>query len=140
MSRRYPAHVIVNEIWLPVIRAAMDLRLGSAERAVESLKPAQRYEAAAEFWPQYLRGQAYLDLQKPNEAEAEFRKIIDHRGQDLLSPLYSLARFALARAAARKGDTAGARKSYQDFLAQWKDADPDLPVLIEAKKALEDQR
>jgi hypothetical protein len=65
---------------------------------------------------------------------AEFQKIIDHRSIVLNSALYPLADVGLARAAVLAGDTAKARKAYQDFLALWKDADPDVPVLIEARK------
>ena len=71
------------------------------------------------------------------EAAAEFKAIIDHPGVDILSPVSVLAHLGLARAAAINGDTAAARKSYQDFFARWKDADPDLPVLVQAKKEYE---
>src|SRR5262249_29641758 len=73
LSSRYPQHTVVNWIWLPAIRAAMELGQGNARAAVELLAPAGRYERAAEFWPQYLRAQAYLNLGMENEAAAEFR-------------------------------------------------------------------
>jgi len=97
---------------------------------LETTKP---YEAAAEFWPQYLRGLAYLKLKSANEAAAEFQKILDNRGQAALSALYPLAHLGLARAAALTGDVSKSRKAYQDFLALWKDADSDLTVLHEAR-------
>ena len=84
-----------------------------------------------------MRGQAYLKLGKGAEAAAEFQKILDHRGWDPLSPLYPLAQLGLARAAVLTGDSEKARKAYQDFFALWKDADPDLPILITAKKEYE---
>jgi tetratricopeptide (TPR) repeat protein len=115
----------------------MELRRGNAVAAIESLQPASRYEAGAEFWPQYLRGQAYLKLNNGAEAEAAFRKILRSRGQAPLSALYPLAALELARASAMMGDTAKARQSFQDFLAMWKEADADLPILIEAKKEFE---
>ena len=99
--------------------------------------PAKRYEAAAEFWPQYLRGLAYLKLKSGNEAAGEFQRILDNRGQATLSALYPLAHLGLARAAALTGDVSKSRKAYQDFLALWKDADSDLPVLHEAKQEYE---
>ena len=71
------------------------------------------------------------------EAAVEFQKILDHRGIEPLSPLYPLAHVGLARAAALSGDTAMSRKEYQDFFALWKDADADLPILIQAKKEYE---
>jgi tetratricopeptide (TPR) repeat protein len=132
--RLYPEDTVVNSIWLPAIRAAMELQRGSAEQAIALLIPAIRYEAAAEFWPVYLRGQAFLRLNKGAEAGAEFQKILEHRGQAALSPLYPLAHLGLARAAALTGEESKCRQEYQDFFVAWKDADADLPVLIAAKK------
>jgi predicted Zn-dependent protease len=120
-----------------VIRAALELQRGNAQQAIELLQPALRYEAAAEFWPQYLRGQADLKLNKSADAAAEFQKILDHRGQAPLAALYPLAQLGLARATALSGDTTKSRQAYQAFLALWKDADADLPILIEAKKEYE---
>lgn len=99
------------------------------------LQSAARYETAAEFWPQYLRGQAYLKLGHGAEAATEFQKILDNRGQAPLSALYPLAHLSLARAAVLTGDTARSRKEYQDFLALWTDA--DLAILNDAKKEYE---
>ncbi len=93
-----------------------------------------RYEAAAEFWPQYLRGQAYLKLKQGTEAATEFQKILDHRGQAPLSVLYPLAHLGSARAAALAGDMAKSRAAYEDFFKMWKSADADLPILIDAKR------
>jgi serine/threonine protein kinase/Flp pilus assembly protein TadD len=136
-SKRYPKDTLVIGIWLPVIRAMLELQRENAAQAIELLKAAGRYEAAAEFWPQYVRGQAYLRLKSGREAAAEFQKILDHRGEAPLSPLFPLAQLGLAQASALAGDATGSRKAYQDFLTLWKDADADLPVLIEAKKAFE---
>ena len=83
------------------------------------------------------RGQAYLGERNGAAAASEFQKILDHRGWSPLSPLYPLAHLGLARAAMLASDTTKARKSYQDFFALWKDADADLPVLIEAMKEYE---
>ncbi len=136
MNSRYPRSTSVNGTWLPATRAALALRRGRAQVALQALVPATPYEAAAEFWPQYLRGEAYLALEKPGEAQTEFRKIIQHRGQQVLSPLYPLAWLKQARAYQLSGDTAEARKSYSRFLSDWKGADSDLPALAEAKKAM----
>ena len=81
LTRRYPKDTRINGIWLPLIRAALELQHSSAAQAIELLQPATRYEAAAEFCPQYVRGLAYLKLSKAMEAAAEFQKILDHRGQ-----------------------------------------------------------
>jgi len=85
------------------------------------------------LYPVYLRGRAYLLLRKGKEAAAEFQKIIDHRGIVLNFPTGALTRLGLASAYAMQGDMAGARAAYQEFLTLWKDADPDIPILQEAK-------
>ena len=126
LSKRYPEDTLINSLWLPTIRAAMDLQRGNAASAIEQLQAASRYEAAAEFWPQYLRGQAYSKLGQNTEAAIEFQKILDHRGYAPLSVLYPLAQLGLARATQ-------SRKAYTDFLAGWKEADADLPILRVAK-------
>ena len=94
------------------------------------------YEAApaSSFRPNWIRGQAYLQLKQGAQAAAEFQKIIDHRGWDVTSPLWPLAHLGLARAAVMQGEAAKAKQRYDEFFRLWKDADADLPVLIEAKK------
>ena len=132
-----PKDTLINSLWVPVVRAAIELSRNKAAEAVQLLESPRRYEAAAEFWPQYLRGLAYLKLKSGNEAATEFQKILDNRGQAPLSVLYALSQLGLARAAAPTGDLSKSRKAYQDFLALWKDADSDLPVLKEAKQEYE---
>jgi hypothetical protein len=82
----------------------------------------------------YMQGNLYLKQRRGSEAAAEFKKIIDSSGIDPFSPAHALAHLCLGRALALTGDTAGARKAYQDFFGLWKDADQDLPVLVDAKK------
>jgi len=137
LGKEYPKDTLINSLWLPTIHAALELQHGNGQHAIELLQPALRYEAAAEFWPQYVRGLANLRLNKGAEATVEFRKILDHRGEAPLSVFYPLADLGLARAAALQSDATTARKAYQDFFAFWKDADNDIPVLIEAKKDYE---
>jgi eukaryotic-like serine/threonine-protein kinase len=134
LTKLYPQDTLLNELWLHVPPAALELQRGQAAQAVAQLETTERYEAAAEFWPQYLRGQAYLKLGRGAEAAAEFHKILAHRGYAPFSPLYPLAHLGLARAVALTGDTTQSRKVYEDFFALWKEADADLPVLREAKK------
>jgi outer membrane protein assembly factor BamD (BamD/ComL family) len=122
---------------LPVIRAVIELQHGNAAGTIEQLGTTSRYEAAAEFWPQYLRGEAYLKLKQGTEAATEFQKILDHRGQAPLSTLYPLAHLGLARAASLSSDLAKSRAAYEEFFKLWKTADADLPILIEAKKEYE---
>jgi hypothetical protein len=80
-----------------------------------------------------VRGEAYLAAHHGAEAAAEFQKIIDHRGIVILDPEGALAYLQLGRAQALSGDKSKARSAYQDFLTLWKDADPDIPILKEAK-------
>ena len=134
LGKSYPEDTLINELWLPSIRAAVELQRGSATQAIEHLQTASRYEGAAEFWPQYLRGQAYLQLGRGAAAATEFQKILSARGHGPLSVLYPLASLSLARAATMSGDAAAARKAYEDFFAFWKNADTDLPALAEARK------
>lgn len=134
LVKRFPKDTLITGLWLPVIRAALELQRGNADLAIEQLQPAQRLEAAAEFWPQYLRGQAYLQLNQFAAAATEFQKIIAQRGEAPLSALYPLAHLGAARAALGNHDAAKARQAYQEFLGLWKDADADLPVLSEARK------
>jgi tetratricopeptide (TPR) repeat protein len=140
VARRYPTHTFVQAVGLPTVRAAIELVRGDAARAIELLKEPAPYElgqAAQPFLVVYLRGQAYLRSKSGPEAAREFQKVLDHRGVDPLSQLYPLSRLGLARALVLAGDAAKGRHAYQDFLALWKDADPDLPVLREARAEYE---
>ncbi len=136
---------MLNAVTLPLIRAELELQHGNPSEAVRLLQSATQFERTdrpANFvprgpWPAYVRGQAYLRQQAGAEAMAEFQRILDHRGVDPLSILYPLAHLGLARAAVLQGDAAKARKAYQDFFALWKDADPDIPVLQQAKQEYE---
>ncbi|MCI0389974.1 MAG: winged helix-turn-helix domain-containing protein [Acidobacteria bacterium] len=134
LSRLYPTHIRLNTLWLPVIRAAVELRRGAAPLAIRTLQTVGPVEVIGGFWPNYLRGLAYLKQQAAVEAMNEFRTIIAHRGWGPASPLYPLAHLQLARAAALKGDTTTARKAYEDFFSLWKDADQDIPALEEARR------
>jgi predicted Zn-dependent protease len=131
---------VVQRYWLPTIRAGIALERQDPNRAIELLKMASTIELSSptaaltiSLCPVYLRGEAYLMLHDGNRAAAEFQKFIDHRGQVVNFPWGALARLGLARAYAMQGDTAKARAAYQDFLTIWKDADPDVPVLKQAK-------
>ena len=133
MLKQYPKDMITNGLWLPTVRAALELSHGNSAQAVELLETTRTYEPAAEFWTHYLRGQAFLKLNRGSEAAAEFKQILEHRGEAPLSVLYPLAQLGLARAAQQTGDSSQAVKPYEDFLAIWKDADADLPVLQSAR-------
>ncbi len=137
MVKRYPTDTLLNKVFLPLIQARAEMSRGHATEAIQLLETTRSYEGAALFQIAYLRGQAYLHQQKGAEAATELQKIIDHRGWQSPSPLYPLAQLGLAHAAVLQGDTAKARKAYQDFFALWKDADTDLLILIEARKEYE---
>jgi serine/threonine protein kinase len=125
-----PKDTLLNELWLPMIRAALLLQTGKAKEAIEELEITERMERAAEFYPQYLRGLAYLELNKVKAAIREFDKILNHRGEAPLSSIYPLAQLGKARAMKYKAE-------YEKFFELWKNADKDMPALIEAKKEFE---
>ncbi len=135
LSKRFPVDTFVNSIAVPTIRGQIEVNRGNPAKAIELLQAASPYEAgwAARALPNYVRGQAYLKAHQGKEAVAEFQKILDHRGICATSPACALSHLQLARARAMSGDGAGARTAYQDFFALWKDADPDVPILKEAK-------
>ncbi|MBI3667025.1 MAG: protein kinase [Acidobacteria bacterium] len=133
LGKRFPQDTVINAISLPTARAALEVNRGNPAKAIDLLRAAAPYELGNPA-PIYLRGQAYLRAKSGNEAAAEFQKILDHKGAFVPLPLYSLSYVGLARAYALAGDTAKSRQAYQDFLALWKDADPDIPILKEAKQ------
>jgi len=128
---------LLNASWLPIIKAQNELNKGSGQPAIQLLESTRKYEAFGDYWPQYLRGEAYLKLKSGPQAAEEFKTILDHRGWYPTSPLYPLAQLGLARAAAISGDAATARKAYQDFVTLWKDADANLPALLAAHQEYE---
>jgi hypothetical protein len=124
-----------RRVWLPAIRAAIELKRGNPKQAVELLAPVTPDEASwsDHYWSAYLRGEAYLAAHHGHEAAVEFQKIIDHPGAVLISPIGALAHLGLGRSYALEGQNGKAAAAYQGFLALWKDADADIPVLISAK-------
>ena len=142
LAREFPFDTILNQVWLPVAQATNDIQRNHPAEAIARLESAAPYELGgppfgAVYWPIYIRGEAFLKARDGVKASAEYQKILDHRGIDPTSPLYSLAQLGVGRACALQGDTAKARAAYQDFLAMWKDADPDVPLLKQAKAEYE---
>jgi tetratricopeptide (TPR) repeat protein/predicted Ser/Thr protein kinase len=135
LDKSFPVDTMVQRYRLPTIRAAIALQRKDPNQAIEQLKVTSAIELGdqGQLLPVYLRAEAYLMLHDGNAAAAEFRKFIDHRGLVGNFPWGALARLGLARAYAMQGDTAKAKAAYQDFLTLWKDADPDIPILIAAK-------
>jgi len=135
LRKRFPEATLIQNVAIPVAEAAIALHDGQPAHAIELLETAQPYERApsSEFWPQYLRGQAYLRLKDGAAALTEFRHIVDRIGEVPLATLYPLAQVGAARAALLRQDAAAAKKGYTDFLIACKDADPGLRVFREAR-------
>jgi eukaryotic-like serine/threonine-protein kinase len=133
---------VINTYWLPTIHASIELNRNNAAKAIELLQaaapyelgqPSPEFEVGGSLYPAYVRGQAYLALRRGTEAAAEFQKLLDYRGLVANCPLGALAHLGLARAYAQQDDSAKARVAYNDFLTLWKDADPGIPILKQAK-------
>jgi tetratricopeptide (TPR) repeat protein len=141
LEKSYPTNTGLKLFWLPTINAAIDLSRGNSSEALMELEAAAPYELGYQgpmqtpgtLYPAYVRGQAYLLAHNGVSAGAEFQKLLDHRGIVTNFVTGAVAHLQLGRAYAMSGDTAKAKSAYQDFLALWKDADPDVPILIAAK-------
>lgn len=145
MEKRFPEDTLVRFNYLPTLRALLALNKGNPSKALELLQAADSYELGMSvdsvvffgaLYPVYVRGEAYLAEHRGTEAAAEFQKILDHRGIVLSDPFGALAHLQLARAYAIEGEIPKAKASYQDFLEMWKNADPDIPVLRQAKSEI----
>jgi tetratricopeptide (TPR) repeat protein len=141
VDEELPLSTLVQNYSLPSIRAAIDLQNADAAAAIQELSVVEPYELAYpedfnSLTPAYLRGLAYLQMGNGKLAAAEFQKVIDHPGIVGRSVLGAMASLQLGRALAMSGDSAAARKSYDAFLALWRDADPDIPAYNQAKVEL----
>jgi eukaryotic-like serine/threonine-protein kinase len=137
-DKQYPEDTFLHTIEIPVANALASLHRGDAPAAVAATEPGRPYELGTwpgnrPYWVIYVRGLAYLSAKDGAKAAAEFQKILDHRTIQVTSELVPLSQLNLARAYALQGDAVKARAAYQDFLALWKDADPDVPILLQAK-------
>ena len=133
MAKRFPEDMLVQVYFLPTIHAQLALNRHDPSRAIEFLRAAAPTELGTGLYPAFIRGEAYLVAHQGTEAAAEFQKILDHPGVVWLNLIRALAHLQIGRAYAMQGDTAKARAAYQDFLTLWKDADPDIPILQQAK-------
>jgi len=142
LGRNSPESMLLKGYWLPTIRAALELDRKHPERSVDLLQAASAYElgepnheaqVGGTLYPIYVRGEAYLQASQGSQAAAEFQKIIDHRGIVGNFVLGALAHLQLGRAKAMTHDQAAARKAYEDFFTVWKDADPGISILKQAK-------
>jgi len=143
IEKRFPEDTSVKFNYMPTLRALFALNRGDPANAIELLQIAVPHELAVcsvdfnfffgQFYPVYVRGEAYLAAHQGAQATTEFQKILDHRGLLFADPLGAMARLQLARAYAMAGDTRNAKSAYQDLLTLWKDADPDILILKQAK-------
>jgi tetratricopeptide (TPR) repeat protein len=140
LRKKFPVDTIVQSDYLPMVRAAAALHSGDAPRAIEALAAAEPYELGQTntsftfaLYPVYLRGEAYLAAKQGAAAQGEFQKILDHYGVVGNQPIGSLADLGLARSYTLQADIPKARAAYSSFLSLWKNADPDIPLLKEAK-------
>jgi eukaryotic-like serine/threonine-protein kinase len=150
LGKRFPQDTPVQFEYLPTLHALAALSQGAPLDAIECLQTAIPYDLAmpgtaffAKFgglYPAYVRGRAYLEAGRDREAAREFKRVLDHRGIVLADPIGALAHLQLARARVLSGDTKGARTEYQELLTIWENADPDLPVLRQARAEYEKLR
>jgi hypothetical protein len=140
LGKRFSEDTVVKFNFIPMVRAATSLHGGNGKQAIDALSVAAPYELGQTnssftfaLYPVYLRGEAYLAAKQGAEAGIEFQKILDHANVVGNEPLGSLAHLGLGRAYALAGDNAKSKAAYQDFLALWKDADPDVPILKQVK-------
>jgi eukaryotic-like serine/threonine-protein kinase len=138
LAGSFPQDTLMQSVVLPTVQAQMELSQNHPERSLELLQTAAPYEFTSSsfrgcIYPAYVRGQAYLAAKQGAAAAAEFEKILDHRGLVGACETGALAHLGIARAHALQGDSEKARAAYKDFLTLWKDADPDIPILQQAK-------
>ncbi len=145
LVKHFPEDTIVQFNYLPTIRAQLALNRNDTAKAAETLEAAAPYDLGAaagttfstNMYPVYVRGEVYLAAKEGVRASAEFQRIVDWPGVVMSEPIGALAYLGLARAYVMQGEVFQARTAYQNFLTLWKDADPDIPILQEAKTEYE---
>jgi len=135
LEKNYPLNTIQNKYWLPTIKAAIELSENNPTAAITLLEPTATYELGINgpLYPPYIRGLSYLQAQNGAAAAGEFQKLLDHSGAVLNVVTGALAHLQLGRAYFMQGDISKSKSAYQDFFALWKEADPDIPILKQAK-------
>ena len=139
LEKNYPTSTVLKLYWLPTVNAAIELSKGNSAKALVDLEAAAPDELGLAgmfinyLYPVYARGQTYLLAHNGTAAAAEFQKVLDHRGIVTNFVTGSLAHLQIGRAYAMAGDTTKAKAAYKDFLTLWNDADPDIPILKQAK-------
>jgi serine/threonine protein kinase/tetratricopeptide (TPR) repeat protein len=140
LGKSYPSETVLKVYWLPTIKAAIELSDNNAAQSLVNLEAAAPYELGeppqfqlGTLYPAYIRGQALLMAHNGAAAAAEFQKVLDHRGTVLNFVTGAMAHLQISRAYAMAGDTVKTKAAYQEFFTLWKDADPEVPILKEAK-------
>jgi tetratricopeptide (TPR) repeat protein len=137
-KRRFPLNTLVNGLWVPTASAAIEIVRNNPTKAISLLQLTNPYEfgdlLGFGYLPLYLRAQSYLLAHEGDKAASEYQRILDHQGAEITSPLYALSYLGLARSLASAGNTTRSQKSYQDFFSLWKEADPDIPILMQARE------
>jgi eukaryotic-like serine/threonine-protein kinase len=140
LEKRFPEDTVLHYNSLPVMRASIALRSGDSAKAIAALSVSTPHElgqaaqqATFVLYPVYVRGLAYLAAKQGVAAAGEFQKVVDHWGLVQNEPIGALAHLGLGRAYVLSADTSKARAAYQEFFALWKDADPDIPILKQAR-------
>lgn len=139
LSKRFPEDTLVQFEFLPAIRALIALQRNEPLQAIQALQNCAPYELSpprqllGALYPVYVRGLAYLADGRGVDAAQQFQKILDHPGIVVSDPIGALADWQIARAYVLAGDKARAKTSYEDFLTLWKDVDPDIPILKQAR-------
>jgi eukaryotic-like serine/threonine-protein kinase len=139
LGKTYPTNTLLKAYWLSTINAAIEISKDNSSQAIVDLEAASPYEQGSaealisNLYPAYVRGQAYLSAHNGAAAASEFQKLLDHRGIVNNFVTGSLAHLQIGRAYAMAGDTTKAKVAYQDFFTLWKEADPDIPILKQAK-------
>jgi eukaryotic-like serine/threonine-protein kinase len=136
--KTHPEDSIVNKVYVPLIKAIGEVKRGNGAAALTALEVSRPFaygtgQGNPAHYVFYVRGLAYLQMKDGEKAATEVRKIVGRPGVATMNELHPMAQLQLARALAMQGDSSGAKKAYQDFLSAWRDADPDVPVLVEAK-------
>jgi tetratricopeptide (TPR) repeat protein len=138
LGKQFPQGTLVQSMLIPTVRARLELSRGNPQRSIELLRTATPYELTGSMlngclYPAYVRGESYLAAKQGAAAQVEFQKILNHRGIVGSCETGAVARLGLARSYVLQNDDINAKNAYQDFLTLWKDADPDIPILKQAK-------
>jgi hypothetical protein len=140
VRKEFPDGTLLHTIWLPLAKAVLETRAGNTMQALDLLTPAKSFEPSAlGLMTAYARGLTFLRARSGPEAAAEFEKVLHHPGVVAVAPpsiqiLYPLSRLGLARANVLTGNAAVSRQAYQEFFTMWSDADPTVPILVQARR------